>query len=285
MDETREGQLIEGRLVDQDGMIHRDVPCQGCGYNLRTLHATSRCPECNAEAIQALVLRSEEGTFLRFCNPQWLGTLRLGVVLILCGHAVPLLAFLSVILIPSVWGVGFLLIVVGDVLRLAGRFCLTSTEPCAIGADSGWSLPNVVRGASALGLMDTVLWGSIPLRSTSASIVYLLAVAALFLVERIGTLAYLRRLAIRLHNPKLVSSAGILIWGWAICACLVMCAIIQFTYSSGWLQVIGIPIGVIAGGVLIWYVALMFRFLSRLADAERYSSALGDAEPLAAESS
>ncbi|MFQ5429965.1 MAG: hypothetical protein ACE5E1_06610 [Phycisphaerae bacterium] len=60
--------------VAQAARIPLDVPCGICGYNLRSLEMTARCPECG-NAIADSLRRGR----LMFADPAWLGRLRTGI--------------------------------------------------------------------------------------------------------------------------------------------------------------------------------------------------------------
>lgn len=45
---------IEPVAIDDEGRIADDLECRGCGYNLRTLGETARCPECNKPIRESL---------------------------------------------------------------------------------------------------------------------------------------------------------------------------------------------------------------------------------------
>jgi hypothetical protein len=53
-----------------------ETPCVHCGYSLRGLATTGRCPECGSP-----VADSTHGDRLRFAPPKWLNQIRLGILL------------------------------------------------------------------------------------------------------------------------------------------------------------------------------------------------------------
>jgi hypothetical protein len=67
-------------LIALDGRVAGDLPCPGCGYNLRTLATAGVCPECAyavADAVAVFMRR------LRFADPGWLRGLVGGLVWLL----------------------------------------------------------------------------------------------------------------------------------------------------------------------------------------------------------
>src|SRR5512143_3355421 len=68
---------IDARLVDADQRVCVDVPCDACGYNLRTLQATGTCPECGAAVLDSI--RSDD---LRYAPANWVRRLGWGATLL-----------------------------------------------------------------------------------------------------------------------------------------------------------------------------------------------------------
>jgi len=63
-------------LHDPDFIVPGDLMCVGCGYNLRSQRMGGHCPECGRP-----VVRSAMGNELKYANPGWLYTLRVGALL------------------------------------------------------------------------------------------------------------------------------------------------------------------------------------------------------------
>lgn len=45
---------VEPAFLDDAQYVHVDRKCANCGYNVRTLHVTARCPECNHPVIESV---------------------------------------------------------------------------------------------------------------------------------------------------------------------------------------------------------------------------------------
>lgn len=67
-----------GTTLDADGRVAVDALCVSCGYNLRTLHCDSICPECAHPVIHSI-----HRYFLRFAPPAWVKGLARGLLLVL----------------------------------------------------------------------------------------------------------------------------------------------------------------------------------------------------------
>ena len=58
--------------VDAAGRVADDLPCAGCGYNLRTAEASGSCPECGQPVEQSL------RDLLRYADPAWVRRVLMG---------------------------------------------------------------------------------------------------------------------------------------------------------------------------------------------------------------
>lgn len=48
-------------LLDDQGRIAQDLPCIGCGYNLRSIEWEGQCPECGGQAARTTTFLAEYG--------------------------------------------------------------------------------------------------------------------------------------------------------------------------------------------------------------------------------
>lgn len=76
--------------VSIDGRIAEDKFCIECGYNLRTLHPSAKCPECAQPVADSL-----KGQQLEFASIPWLRTVRRGFQLLKLASIVGILWILS----------------------------------------------------------------------------------------------------------------------------------------------------------------------------------------------
>jgi hypothetical protein len=126
-----------GDVLDESGRVRFDLPCRGCGYNVRTLELAARCPECNTP-----VSLSCQGDLLRYSEPGYVARLARGAYWVRQSTWLAIAGFivgpvtLSVLAVsrggaswvPSVV-VALLLLVVAAVLAMTGMWWITSREP------------------------------------------------------------------------------------------------------------------------------------------------------------
>lgn len=117
---------------DDAGRIDCDLPCAGCGYNLRTQSPDDACPECGASIRRSIFVAR-----LRFADPDWLRSMCYSVFWLTVGLAVLIvwpftsIAVTSVTQDPLAWYMVNLLAPVAAVPIVWGIFQATRKEPGA----------------------------------------------------------------------------------------------------------------------------------------------------------
>src|SRR5438876_3717954 len=86
-------------VTDDSGTVATDIACRKCGYNLRGLPISGRCPECGTP-----VGLSVKGDLLRFSDPGWLRALRRGVNFIIGAVVVAILGGIAAAFLVRVLG-------------------------------------------------------------------------------------------------------------------------------------------------------------------------------------
>lgn len=127
---------MQSRLEHDGNLIRSDVPCVACGYLLRGLASDQACPECGTAVLKSTGERS-----ILLADASYLGSIRLGLVLVVLGFiadavwlgAIPLLfSQIGSSLIPTfkdAWVLVLVIDAVGSVLSLVGWWLVTSPDP------------------------------------------------------------------------------------------------------------------------------------------------------------
>ena len=167
------------RSFPPDTRVTADLPCQGCGYNLRGARAGGACPECGRHVSDSLVPLSEPekvATGLRYIGNSYLGLLALPLALISAAVAGSCAGWVGMIVlllssIARVSGVADLrfrsgagripvigprvdllwLAAMADVVLVAG--CLLLFLAGAAGGDAAGSLKGLALGALGVWLL------------------------------------------------------------------------------------------------------------------------------------
>ena len=198
------------------GPVEADLACRKCGYNLRGMDATGRCPECGTP-----VGYSVQGDLLRFSDPEWLRGLRIGTWLILLGVLVAIVAaVLRVVLVRSVGAqsaIAPLTTILTHGLIVFGTWKLTEADPSGLGEDDYGAVRRFIRVALLIGIAGTALQlftSRMSLPDVAAkSVVVINAVTGLIGIAGFsGQLVYLGRLARRLPDDRMASRARSLAW-------------------------------------------------------------------------
>lgn len=177
-------------------------PCAGCGYDLRGLPESNRCPECDAPV--SLALRGER---LEFASRGWVRRLLLGVRLKLATVGVAIVGAMILVAIDSrnaSYAITVGCAVVGPILWMLGTFAITSPEPRLSLVEARIRLRTFVRVSATV-----VFFGPLPYRLLwGASVTRFVALTGIFLaifmtIALLAELVYVRRLVGRLSNSGL----------------------------------------------------------------------------------
>jgi hypothetical protein len=96
------------RPTARGDVVLDDRPCLVCGYNLRSLPASGKCPECGAA-----VARSLKGVLLRYCAPEYVARLRRGILMVEAAIGLEILAKLLMV------GLNFTAVMNAGVLKVS----------------------------------------------------------------------------------------------------------------------------------------------------------------------
>ncbi len=264
--------------LDTSGRIDADLPCLGCGYNLRGLNPDGVCPECATP-----VGRSQYGNLLRYSNPDWVDQLASGMNWLVASIVFGILAgIVAAVLGGFLGGAAGATVATGVVqigaslVSLIAYWKVTAPDPSQ--TESTLTARQLVRALTAAQFV-------LGLAAQGAQ--HLDHRLALFLSEGSGlidiaqssaTFVYARQLAMRIPDLQLADRTRLVMWGVVISYGLIaiMSAIELLSVSAaggaGGAAGMGLSVFGCAGGVGI----LIFGLWSLLL-IDRYRKAFGEA--------
>jgi hypothetical protein len=251
--------------------VDRDVPCRRCGYNLRGLSVSGRCPECGAA-----VSVSVQGDWLCYSEPGFLRTLRRGISYILWSMLFSVaVGVLGIVLefaagpAPAIY-IAFASLL-ADLLGIAGAWMLTAPDPGGIGEDRYGASRKIIRITLAIGAVYYLFNFMDTLRGAGTPGVHRLVQAIAFLAAMIGLvgefaqLSYLSRLALRLPDSDLSRRARQVMWGLGVSYGAVLIGRFageMATASGSATQAFGCVFGIV-GLVSLFYLLVYISVLRR----------------------
>lgn len=266
------------------GVIEGDLNCRKCGYNLRGLDAAGRCPECGTA-----VGYSVRGDLLRFSDPDWLATLRRGIVLILIAIVILVIVAIGNAMLQSQRVAGAAVLaaiatVIAQAVWCAGLWFLTSSDPSGLGEQDYGGMRRFTRIAMLLGLGRTLVVGILQFAELPTAVAVGIGIVSgvIGLIGLAGVcaqLVYLSRLAERLPDAALAGRAKSLAWWIGISYGVVLAdgaLMLAFGLTGGRTHAPGAMAAgctaAIAGLILlvagIGYLLLLDRFRRRLREEE-----------------
>jgi hypothetical protein len=166
---------------------------------------------------------SLRGDLMRYSDPAWVETLRLGVNLILWSVVVAIFAAVITAVTarsgPSVEGA--LVNLVATALQIIGSWMLTTPDPSGLGEDHYGTSRKIIRFALLIGILQqflTIVTQTTALPSEMQLLVTILAAifGLIALVGTFATLKYLSSLAMRIPSESLAQRATTVMWGFSV---------------------------------------------------------------------
>jgi MFS family permease len=194
--------------------IDTDLSCIYCGYNLRGLAMTGRCPECGHS-----VDRSVRGDLLRYANRKWLRKMSLGLSLVFFPvMSIIISALAAFFIIPlaladiapwllAVWGI--LVFVVGPITILIGLYLATAREPRAEWHENAQRRRRMVRIlviSSVFAILTPFLRIAFPLPVVLSATLNAIIPTVWLVATIFCFLAHLELIAPRIPDSKLAES-------------------------------------------------------------------------------
>jgi hypothetical protein len=206
----------------------QDVPCLRCGYNLRGLQPHGVCPECGAP-----IERSLHGNLLRYSAPEYVATLHTGLLCIL----VAILTLVAGAMLMFTAGIAaemflpdeqWLLTLISNtitigaialsIVSVVGWWLFSTPDQAIIGHDTG-DMPRKILRVTVIvsavfitidALGEWWLYQDMPYDVLAAISAMVGGIA--WLVQFFASLLYIRWLAHRLPNPRIVSLSTTYLW-------------------------------------------------------------------------
>ena len=223
-------------------LANQDVPCLNCGYNLRGLSPTSRCPECSA-----LVQRSLQGNLLIYSSADYLNSLYRGLVCILVAVIASLVITIASVVIgvyvvvnggPGALGSNDLQMFMKiamlptSAIMLWGWWLFSTPDPAIVGQERGQQPRTIIRvtvimmaaASVASLLLNAATWNQPNLRFAEALGGLLEAAASV--AQFFASLLYVRWLAPRIPDRHVFDTARLYLWLLPLIYILGMCLIV-----------------------------------------------------------
>ena len=233
--ELRDAAAMPQPAVDPaTGRIACDLPCIGCDYNLRTLRADGRCPECGKE-VAASVREFKTAPTER----DWLTTIKLGFDLLVCGSVCLCCMVVALFVIEGLprvhkppYGVVAIPGLIGTLLVLVGSFVV-------MGANLPYSMVQEPRWFGRVflaGLLGTPTLGLVIANGPKSLAWSWILLAPMAGSMPIAFIAYCRWLAGRRNRDGLRKATTWAIWGmvaWVVVTTLLFASFVPLVLGVG----------------------------------------------------
>ncbi|MGD9690472.1 MAG: hypothetical protein AB7K52_12100 [Phycisphaerales bacterium] len=222
-------------LPPDEAVVTRPVWCPQCGYSVLGLRTSGVCPECGCPVERAL-----KGNLLQFAAPEYVRMLARGALLAALGAFASLIAALGVPAatvavalyglrpwMPQVEAIGGALSLVAAGVGLLGWWLLSAPDPGWRGVDESLSARKLVRAAVVVQAITATCSTLLPLlvsqgfiqpgpgrvdAVSAAKIGTLIAGSIAWLVAFFASMQFLQRLAGRIPDESLRTSAMQFMW-------------------------------------------------------------------------
>jgi hypothetical protein len=264
-------------LVD----IH--LPCRVCYQDLLNKSVDAKCPQCGTP-----VEVSYQRDLMRFANPHWVNTLRLGINLIISGIIVGVLGALFIMGLALATrhrvesGEVLMIMLASYLMTVLGWWALTSPDPSGLGESHYGFSRKIIRLALLVGVANqgfTLLTQSAELTPTLEQALGVVAIV----VTMLGALAYLAnfhylaKLALRIPDYKLSGRAMFLMWANVVCISLIAMVVVRASTdgpqripaADEFVQILG-PFGILIGFAMLVFVFMFVRLLAGLSKVLKY---------------
>lgn len=265
---------VDLALLDADERVAADVQCIECGYNLRTLAARQRCPECGQPVAPSLY-----GPELAYAPAEWVCVLAsgAGVLSAAGGMALMGLALLAALAVAGLFGAvivseilsalsGTLLGVLAPIVGAFGLYQLTVPDPRSTRKPKRLSFRRATRWSLVGGVI--LVGATFVKMSLGPTVLPFFALLCVIGVVTTLLLAHTMVLARRARAPRLAALAKALALSAAgLAAAVLAVACLSgvwsvLSYSRGWVKMFGVGI-LLACIVLLGGCELLFIRMER----------------------
>ncbi len=248
-DQTRQTDPLPGiapAVLDAERRVAIDLPCLGCGYNVRTLANDAVCPECARPVIESL-----RGGFLRYADPSWVKGLGNGLSMVLIASTAGIMVpGIAMQIVTGAYAPGEARMIAGFItlllavsssvlLAMVGLHWVTRRDPVADPQHEGWSARRMARWSSWLLLAGPLYWLALVISvftnlglgqsGSSQTLMFMpvyslgeIAVMAAYCVTPVLLIRHLMVLLRRIPRPGLARFAQVAFWGLLVVSPLVV---------------------------------------------------------------
>ena len=189
-----------------------DRQCPRCGYKLKGLPLTGRCPECGTP-----VAASGQGDDFAYANADWLWRLMVGARLVFWSLLGGVVIGIVLGFLPTPLAIDAIIQAGVSAVGFAGAWLLTGRDPTGRGENTYGKRRVAARVLIGIGIAAAVVgWLSNVQALAGAALPLAIAEAGLLIVGAAGhpTIAlYLAALARRIPDPQLADRADLAAWG------------------------------------------------------------------------
>jgi hypothetical protein len=195
---------VDPGLLDGAQRVATDVLCISCRYNLRTLDARQRCPECGQPVARSLY-RLE----LAYAPEEWARELADGATILSVAGAMALLGLVVYLLPELPFGpiAATLFGVVAPITAAIGLYTLTARDPRPPRKPEGLSFRRAARWSVPAGL---VVIATVVLTLPAPSVLPIIAFVCVSTIVLVCLLGHTVQLLRRAHAPHLAKLAKVL---------------------------------------------------------------------------
>jgi len=192
-------------------VIDYDLLCRACGYNLRGLSPSGRCPECETPVAHAL-----HGDWLRYSDPRWVAVIARGYRVQSAAVAIGLIAIIFAAASRESLGLPWLTMAIALTVGtggLVGVWMTTAREPATADAERVFSVRRLLRMLTIGGIGLQAGSGYVSAIWPAAALPVRLLAAVVMLLGILCAFRHAVNLSQRIPDEALVAETNTVMWG------------------------------------------------------------------------